>query len=73
MGSFHKSKRSDNEQFAVEVRWGIFIKNLTLFETRDLWRYFKQFLVIDWCLFSQLQFKNGITDASFCGTNILKQ
>ena len=24
MGSFHQSKRSDNKQYAVEVRWGIF-------------------------------------------------
>ena len=23
MGSFHQSKRSDNKQYAVEVRWGI--------------------------------------------------
>ena len=29
MGSFHQSKRSDNKWYAVEVRWGIFIENLT--------------------------------------------
>ena len=31
MGSFHQSKRSDNKQYAVEVRWGIFFENLTYF------------------------------------------
>ena len=31
MGSFHQSKRSDNKQYTVEVRWGIFIENLTYF------------------------------------------
>ena len=29
MGSFHQRKRSDNKWYAVEVRWGIFIENLT--------------------------------------------
>ena len=29
MGSFHQSKRSDNKWYAVEVRWVIFIYNLT--------------------------------------------
>ena len=28
MGSFQRSKRSDNKEHAVEVRWGIFIENL---------------------------------------------
>ena len=31
MGSFHQSKRSDNKQYAVEARWGIFFENLTYF------------------------------------------
>ena len=31
MGSFHESKRSDNKWYAVEVRWGISIENLTCF------------------------------------------
>ena len=31
MGSFHESKRSDNMWYAVEVRWGISIENLTYF------------------------------------------
>ena len=31
MRSFHQSKRSDNKQYAVEVRWGIFFENLTYF------------------------------------------
>ena len=31
MGSFHQSKRSDNKQYAVEVRWGNFFENLTYF------------------------------------------
>ena len=29
MRSFHQSKRSGNKQYAVEVRWDIFIENLT--------------------------------------------
>ena len=29
MGTFHQRKRSDNKWYAVEVRWGIFIENLT--------------------------------------------
>ena len=29
MGSFHQSKRSGNKWCAVQVRWGIFIENLT--------------------------------------------
>ena len=29
MGSFHQRKRSDNKWYALEVRWGIFIENLT--------------------------------------------
>ena len=29
--SFHQSKQSDNKQYAVEVRWGIFFENLTYF------------------------------------------
>ena len=31
MGSFHQSMWSDNKQYAVEVRCGIFIENLTFF------------------------------------------
>ena len=31
MGSFHQRKWSDNKQYAVEVRWGIFIVSLTYF------------------------------------------
>ena len=31
MCSFHQSKRSDNKQYAVEVRWGTFFENLTYF------------------------------------------
>ena len=31
MGSFHQSKFSDNKQYAVEARWGIFFENLTYF------------------------------------------
>ena len=31
MGSFHQSKRSDNKQYAVEARWGIFLR---------IWRIF---------------------------------
>ena len=31
MGSFHQSKRSDRKRYTVEVRWGIFIENLTYF------------------------------------------
>ena len=31
MDSFHQSKRSDNKQYAVEARWGIFFENLTYF------------------------------------------
>ena len=31
MGSFHQSKRPDNKWYAVEVRWGIFIENLSYF------------------------------------------
>ena len=31
MRSFHQSKRSDNKQYVVEVRWGIFFENLTNF------------------------------------------
>ena len=31
MGSFHQSKRSDNKWYAVKVRWGIFIENLTYY------------------------------------------
>ena len=34
MGSFHQSKRSDNKWYAVEVRWSIFIENLTYFLIR---------------------------------------
>ena len=26
MRSFHQSKRSDNKQYAMEVRWGIFLR-----------------------------------------------
>ena len=29
MGFFQHSKRSDNKEHTVEVRWGIFIDNLT--------------------------------------------
>ena len=35
MRSFHQSKRSDNKQYAVEVRWGIFLR---------IWRIFFLFL-----------------------------
>ena len=31
MGSFHQSKRSDNKHYAVEARWGIFLR---------IWRIF---------------------------------
>ena len=31
MGSFQQSKRSDNKRCTVKVRWGIFIRNLTVF------------------------------------------
>ena len=31
MRSFHQSKRSDNKQYAMEVRWGIFFENLTYY------------------------------------------
>ena len=31
MGSFRLCMRSDNKRYAVEVRWGIFIENLTYF------------------------------------------
>ena len=31
MGSFHERKRSDNKWYAVRVRWGISIENLTYF------------------------------------------
>ena len=31
MGSFEHSKRSDSKRCTVEVRWGIFIENLTVF------------------------------------------
>ena len=31
MGSFHQRKWSDNKQYAVEVRWDIFIESLTYF------------------------------------------
>ena len=31
MGSFHQSKRSDNKQYAVEVRWGIFFWEFDVF------------------------------------------
>ena len=31
MASFQQSKRSDNKRYTVEVRWGIFIENLTVF------------------------------------------
>ena len=31
MGSFHQSKLSDNNWYAMEVRWGIFNKNLMHF------------------------------------------
>ena len=31
MGSFQQCKRSDNKRCTVKVRWGIFIRNLTVF------------------------------------------
>ena len=31
MGSFWHSKRADNKRCTVEVRWGIFLENLTIF------------------------------------------
>ena len=31
MGILHRSKRSDNKQCSVEVKWGIFCENLTYF------------------------------------------
>ena len=31
MGSLLHSKRSDNKQCTVKVKWGIFIENLTVF------------------------------------------
>ena len=31
MGSFHQSKRSDNKQYAVEARWGIFFWEFDVF------------------------------------------
>ena len=31
MRSFHQSKRSDNKQYAMEVRWGICFENLTYY------------------------------------------
>ena len=31
MGSFHQRKRPDNKWYAMEVRWGIFIENLSYF------------------------------------------
>ena len=37
MGSFHQSKRSDNKWYTVEVRWGIFIENLTYFWSSHSW------------------------------------
>ena len=40
MGSFQHSKWSDSKRYTVEVRWGIFIENLTvLFIPNSGWKY----------------------------------
>ena len=52
MGSFHQSKRSDNQRYAVEVRWGIF----TYFQPQAQMGSLKIINCLDWTKFTNINY-----------------